>query len=275
MRRSAPFSTASFAPATRIAVPAYHSSQNLGRRWQSTDSEQKPAEPSADAASSEATPTTAAEEHLAKIEKEHGDMTKEIVDLKVCASPRAVWTDSPKPISPDQSRVVVHFAKTNMAAVKQDKYLRSVADYRNLQDRTKRDMDSAKQFAIQRFAIDLLDSIDNLDRALTSVPKDSVAESSSSSSPSTSDPKKDLLNLYSGLKMTEEILLGTLKKHGLEKFDPTEGEGRKFDPNTDEATFFSKDPSKENGDIFFVQGKGFKLHGRVIRAAKVGVVKNS
>ncbi|KEF57867.1 molecular chaperone GrpE [Exophiala aquamarina CBS 119918] len=242
IQRSASFSTASFTPTTRVALPTYQTSRILGRRWQSSDSEQKAADatattPTADAASSsEATAKTAAEEHLAKVEKEHSDMAKEVVDLK-------------------------------------DKYLRSVADYRNLQDRTKRDMDSAKQFAIQRFASDLLDSIDNLDRALTSVPKESIADSSSSAD--AADAKKDLLSLYSGLKMTEEILLGTLKKHGLEKFDPTEGEGRKFDPNTDEATFFSKDPSKENGDIFFVQSKGFKLHGRVIRAAKVGVVKNS
>ena len=75
--------------------------------------------------------------------------------------------------------------------------------------------------------------------------------------------------------MTEEILLGTLKKHGLERFDPTEGEGRKFDPNTDEATFFTKVEGKQDNDVFFVQSKGFKLNGRVIRAAKVGVVKNS
>jgi molecular chaperone GrpE len=162
---------------------------------------------------------------------------------------------------------------TNPPSPQQDKYLRSVADYRNLQERTKRDMDSAKQFAIQRFAADLLDSIDNLDRALISVPADSVSSSPPASA--TPDYKKDLLSLYSGLKMTEEILLGTLKKHGLERFDPTEGEGRKFDPNTDEATFFTKVEGKQDGEVFFVQSKGFKLNGRVIRAAKVGVVKNS
>lgn len=134
-------------------------------------------------------------------------------------------------------------------------------------------MDSAKQFAIQRFAADLLDSIDNLDRALVSVPKESVTESSTADA--SPDYKKDLLSLFSGLKMTEEILLGTLKKHGLERFDPTEGEGRKFDPNTDEATFFTKVEGKQDNDVFFVQSKGFKLNGRVIRAAKVGVVKNS
>jgi len=147
-------------------------------------------------------------------------------------------------------------------------------------------MNAAKQYAIQHFATDLLDSIDNLDRALTSVPAWAIDSSSTASDTTSSaggadpatptpEPNKDLVNLYSGLKMTEEILLSTLKKHGLERFDPMEAEGRKFDPNTDEATFFTKVEGKEDGDIFFTQSKGFKLNGRVIRAAKVGVVKNS
>jgi molecular chaperone GrpE len=151
-------------------------------------------------------------------------------------------------------------------------------------------MDSARQFAIQRFAADLLDSIDNLDRALSSVPASALAPSPSSTTTSTtsstdpniaasvegsSAPNKDLQNLFSGLKMTEEILMNTLKKHGLERFDPTDNGGRKFDPNTDEATFYTKVEGKEDGDVFFTQSKGFKLNGRVVRAAKVGIVKNS
>jgi molecular chaperone GrpE len=155
----------------------------------------------------------------------------------------------------------------------QDQYLRSVADYRNLQDRTKRDMDSARQFAIQRFATDLLDSIDNLDRALQTVPEASLKEAAESEASGTH--AKDLRSLHSGLMMTEEILMNTLKKHGLARFDPLEGEGRKFDPNLDEATFFMKQEGKEDGDVFHTQSKGFTLNGRVIRAAKVGVVKNS
>lgn len=166
--------------------------------------------------------------------------------------------------------------------------MRSVADYRNLQDRTKREQDNARQFAIQRFAADLLDSIDNLDRALVAVPKAAVGESDASTTSNTSSadankaaatestpPNQDLLNLYSGLKMTNQIILNTLKKHGLERFDPLEREGRKFNPSTDEATFFTKVEGKENGEVFFTQSKGFTLNGRVIRAAKVGVVKNS
>lgn len=175
----------------------------------------------------------------------------------------------------------------------QDKYLRSVADFRNLQDRTKRDVDAARQFAIQRFAKDLLESIDNLDRALEAVPAEALTPQSSPAESSSQEAEtesisdradttatppppsnKDLINLHAGLKMTEEILMSTLKKHGLERFDPME-EGRKFDPRLDEATFMTKVEGKEDGDVFHTQSKGFLLNGRVLRAAKVGVVKNS
>ncbi|MCJ1372890.1 Mitochondrial matrix cochaperone [Loxospora ochrophaea] len=150
-----------------------------------------------------------------------------------------------------------------------DRYLRSVADFRNLQDRTARDVSSARDFAISRFAKDLLDSIDNLDRALGTVPSSSVEKT-----PENESNNKDLMNLYGGLKMTEQILMSTLAKHGIERFDPTE-KGEKFDPNLHEATFMTKMEGKDDGTAFHTQQKGFLLNGRVIRAAKVGVVKNS
>jgi molecular chaperone GrpE len=154
-------------------------------------------------------------------------------------------------------------------------------------------MEDARKFAIQRFATDLLDSIDNLDRALIAVPASAlkpsaetvtsntssadpnVAASSESSSGTSQPSNQDLINLHSGLKMTEEILMNALKKHGLERYDPIEREGKKFDPNQDEATFFMAQEGKPDGEVFFTQSKGFKLNGRVVRAAKVGVVKNS
>ena len=142
----------------------------------------------------------------------------------------------------------------------------------------------------------MIESIDNLDRALGSVPPEALSPDSLSSSESTTlntssedpnvaapqeavseadAPNKDLLNLHAGLRMTESILMSTLKKHGLERFDPQDGEGRKFDPRLDEATFMTKVEGREDGDVFHTQSKGFILNGRVIRPAKVGVVKNS
>ncbi|KAI2632059.1 GrpE-domain-containing protein [Hypoxylon sp. NC1633] len=144
-----------------------------------------------------------------------------------------------------------------------DKYLRSVADFRNLQDRTQREMKSARDFAIQKFAKDLVDSVDNLDRALTMGKENIKTEET--------DENEDLKNFYEGVKMTETNMLQTLQKHGLERFDP---EGEKFNPNEHEATFMTPMPGKEDNTVFHVQQKGFKLNGRVLRAAKVGVVKS-
>ncbi|MCJ1274842.1 Mitochondrial matrix cochaperone [Puttea exsequens] len=146
-----------------------------------------------------------------------------------------------------------------------DKYLRSVADFRNLQDRTQRSISDARSFAISRFASDLVESVDNLDRALETVSPEKI---------SGPDANKELVNLYEGLKMTDTILMQTLKKHGLERFDPSV-DGEKFDPNLHEATFQTKVEGKEDGTVFMTQQKGFLLNGRVVRAAKVGVVKNN
>ncbi|KAM0486142.1 hypothetical protein ACHAPX_000844 [Trichoderma viride] len=147
-----------------------------------------------------------------------------------------------------------------------DKCLRTVADFRNLQDRTAREVKSARDFAIQKFAKDLVDSVDNLDRALSTVsPEKLKAENKS-------EDLQELANFYEGLKMTENILIQTLAKHGLERLEP---DGVKFNPNEHEATFMAPQPGKEDNTVFFVQQKGFKLNGRVLRAAKVGIVKNA
>ncbi|KAF2741060.1 GrpE-domain-containing protein [Polyplosphaeria fusca] len=187
-------------------------------------SEQPAAAKEGDAAATEAKPAEPAEADQLKAQLEKKD--KEIIDLK-------------------------------------DKYLRSVADFRNLQDRTKREVQAAKDFALQRFARDLVESVDNLDRALTTVPAEKL-----------NADNNDLVLLHDGLKMTDNILMQTLKKHGLERFDPAV-EGEKFDPNVHEAVFQTPQPDKEDGTVFHTQQKGFKLNGRVLRAAKVGVVKNA
>ncbi|KAK8087048.1 hypothetical protein PG994_002022 [Apiospora phragmitis] len=156
-------------------------------------------------------------------------------------------------------------AKNKEVTEWKDKCLRCVADFRNLQDRTTRDMKSARDFAIQKFAKDLVDSVDNLDRALI------MGEEKLKALKEGEAVNEDLKSFYEGVKMTDGILMSTLTKHGLERFDP---EGDKFNPNEHEATFMTPMPDKEDNTVFHVQQKGFKLNGRVLRAAKVGVVKN-
>ena len=123
-------------------------------------------------------------------------------------------------------------------------------------------MAAAKDFAIQQFAKDLVDSVDNLDRALATVPEEKLKTTEKT------EHLQDLVSLYEGLKMTESILMTTLKKHGLERFDPSV-EGDKFNPNEHEATFMTPMAGKEDNTVFHTQQKGFKLKGRVLRPAKV------
>lgn len=125
-------------------------------------------------------------------------------------------------------------------------------------------MENARVFAIQRFAVDLLESIDNFDRALQAVPEEKLNAPQS-------PENKDLQDLVSGLKMTQTVLMNTLGKHGLQRFDPGEnaedGKPQKFDPNRHEATFMAKADGMQDGDIMYTQSKGFILNGRVLRVS--------
>lgn len=180
-------------------------------------------------------------------EKELQAKSKEIVDLKVCLSILQPRLDSNTRILPTSWRLITEKRS-------QDKYLRTVADYRNLQEQTRREVKAAKDFALQKFARDLIESVDNLDLAIQSVPAEKLA----------ADDAADLKQLHGGLKMTETILMNTLKKYGMERFDPSETAAR-FDPNLHEATFQTPQPGKEDGTVFHTTSKGFTLNGRVLR----------
>lgn len=151
--------------------------------------------------------------------------------------------------------------KDKEVAKYKDMYARSVADFRNLQETTKREIQKARDFALQKFIKDLIESVDNFDRALAVVPEAKRTDR---------ENYKELADLYDGFKMMQTIFEKTLAKHGLEKVVPM---GEKFDPNVHEATFEVPHPEKEPGTIFHVQQPGFSLNNRVLRAAKVGVVR--
>ncbi|KAG2233692.1 co-chaperone GrpE [Thamnidium elegans] len=155
----------------------------------------------------------------------------------------------------------------------QDAYLRCLADQENVRERSRKEIASTKEFAIQKFAKDLLDTVDILNMALTAVP-DELREKSSSSE-LVKDAEKvfdQLTNLYTGVSMTETELVRALKRHGVERDNP---EGDAFDPNKHQALFQAPMPGKEAGTIFAVQKMGYTLKGRVLRPAQVGVVADS
>ncbi|EPE07406.1 mitochondrial co-chaperone [Ophiostoma piceae UAMH 11346] len=224
-----PRATPTFSAARQaVAAPAFTSAAPTRQRWYSSESDAPKADAAGEAAKAgdapAGEPLSAAD--AAALRKDLEAKTKEVIDWK-------------------------------------DKYVRSVADFRNLQDRSARDMKNARDFAITSFAKDLVDTVDNFDRALGMAPE-KAAESVEAAA-------KDLTSMVDGLRMVETVLLSTLKKHGLERFDP---DGEKFNPNEHEATFMTPMPDKEHNTVFHTQQKGFKLNGRVLRAAKVGVVTN-
>jgi molecular chaperone GrpE len=228
-------------------------------RWYS---EQPAAAKAGEAADSKAAEQSSQASSDAALKEQLEKKDKEIIDLKASSVPSAAHRIASHPATHLQdAALLLKHASTNVQ--QQDKYLRSVADFRNLQERTKREVQAAKDFALQRFAKDLVDSVDNLDRALTTVPPEKLKSDNN-----------DLVTLHDGIKMTETILMQTLKKHGLERVDPSEAM-EKFDPNKHEAVFMAPQPDKEDGVVFHTQQKGFTLNGRVLRAAKVGVVKNA
>lgn len=141
-----------------------------------------------------------------------------------------------------------------------DKYLRSIADFQNLQTRTAKEVSDAKSYALRKFAKDLLESVDNFDRALSVVSVDKEQASAEN---------RELVDLYDGIKMTQDIFEKTLAKHGISKVNPV---GEKFDPNLHEALFQAPQEDKDPGSVFVVQQTGFLYNGKVLRAAKVGVV---
>lgn len=138
-------------------------------------------------------------------------------------------------------------------------YARAVADFRNLQESTRKEVQKAKDFALQKFAKDLLESLDNFSLALNAVKEDTLKTN------------EEVKNLYEGVNMTRSVFEKTLNKHGIEKIDPM---GEAFDPNQHEATFELHQPDKEPGTVFHVQQPGYTLNSRVLRPAKVGLVKS-
>lgn len=145
-----------------------------------------------------------------------------------------------------------------------DLYLRSIADFRNLQESTKREIRKSKDLALKSFAKDLLETADTFEIALKTLAQEETSDAEKK--------VKELDDLIEGVQITQTMFINTLKRHGLEQI---EAMGEKFDPNVHEATFEVPQPDKEAGTVFFVQQPGYFLNGRVLRPAKVGVVQDT
>jgi len=178
------------------------------------------------------------------------------------------------PISPEQQKLKEK-EKEVVDLTARLRYLQ--ADFLNLQRNAAREKEQTRDFAITRFAGDLLETADVLAIALKSVPPSAFASSTPDSSESSSEkpPEKTALQylqeLHQGVEITQRQLLQTLFKYHVKPFDPT---GDVFDPNFHEALYQAPIPGKEPGTVIDCQKTGYTIKDRLLRAAQVGVAQD-
>jgi molecular chaperone GrpE len=130
-----------------------------------------------------------------------------------------------------------------------DRFLRLAADFDNFRRRTAKEREAVILQANERFAIDLLEVVDNFDRALRS----------------------DDSHLREGLEQIRQLLCAQLERHGIRPIDSLK---KPFNPVEHEA--IAHVPSGEpEGTVIDEVVCGYRMNDKVIRHAKVAVSKGN
>ena len=117
------------------------------------------------------------------------------------------------------------------------------------------DVEKAHKFSTEKFARELLEVVDNLERAIAASPEDEAVKP-----------------LLEGVEMTQKTFMSTLAKFKVEVVDP---EGHPFDPDLHQAISMVEAPDAEPNTVLNVVQKGYTNHGRLLRPAMVVVSKPS
>ena len=171
----------------------------------------------------------------------------------------------PTPAS-DSSEDVMAAATARIAELEaerdefRDKWLRSEAEIANVRTRAKRDADDARQFAVQKFARDVVEAADNLRRGLDQLPAAQPGE------------PEIVGKLRDGFEGVERSFLALMERNGIARVDAT---GKPFDPNLHQA--MAEQPSAEHppGTVIQAWTAGWTLNGRLLRPAMVVVAKSA
>jgi molecular chaperone GrpE len=141
-----------------------------------------------------------------------------------------------------------------------------LAENDNTVKRYRKQIDDGKQFAISKFAKELLDVRDSLELALQHCNVEKIENLED-----IAEIKEQYKNICKGQEMTSGVMDKILLKFDVVQFEPL---GEKFDPNVHEAIFMITTESEfKNDHVGNVMQSGWKIGDRVLRAAKVGIVK--
>ncbi len=140
-----------------------------------------------------------------------------------------------------------------------DRMLRALAEAENTRRRAEREKQDASQYAVTKFARDMLQIADNFTRALAAAPAQ-VREAA--------DPQ--LKAVLDGVEATERQLLASLERHGVKPIDTADG---RFDPNFHQAIAEVPGNGKPAGSIVDVVQAGYTIGERLLRPAMVTVAR--
>ncbi|HAT57788.1 MAG TPA: nucleotide exchange factor GrpE [Gammaproteobacteria bacterium] len=141
------------------------------------------------------------------------------------------------------------------AGMAKDELLRVQAEMQNLRRRTEQDIEKAHKFGQEKFSIELLSVMDNLERS------SAAAEASEDEA---------VKAIKEGVELTLKGFIDCFKRFNIEPVDPL---GEPFDPQLHQAMSIQETPDAEPNSVIAVMQKGYTLHGRVIRPAMVMVSK--
>lgn len=133
-----------------------------------------------------------------------------------------------------------------------DQYLRKQADFENFRRRMQREKAETATYANQQLLLDIITIIDDFERAIKSA-----------------EESRDFDAFHDGIVMIEKQFTSMLeRKWGLQRFD---SEGDEFDPQKHEAVASEPAPGADSAKVAEEFQKGYMLHDRVLRSAKVKV----
>ncbi len=136
-----------------------------------------------------------------------------------------------------------------------ERRLRAMADAENLKQRLTREKEQFVKYAAETVLRDILPALDNLDLALTHGRGNNACK-----------------DFVMGVEMTRKSFMDALKGHGVAEFGEA---GEAFDPSFHEALGLVSRPDLDENCVAEVVQKGFRIHDRLLRAAKVMVNKTS
>ena len=166
--------------------------------------------------------------------------------------------DGPAPDELEQLLALVQALNAENTELK-DQRLRALAELENTRRRAEREKQDASQFAVTRFARDMLTVADNFTRALAACPPEKREAA---------DPQ--VKGVIEGVEVTERQLLAAMEQHGVKIIDTTDA---KFDPNLHQAVAEVPGEGKPPGAIVHVIQTGYTINGRLLRPAMVTVAR--